>query len=54
MQSSFCSEENKGNCVLLKKTCVPGQKGCVINRAGYKMTDFKSKIKGPGIRRPER
>ncbi len=29
--------------MLLKNKCVPGQKGCVIVKAGYKVTEFKSK-----------
>jgi hypothetical protein len=30
MGSSFCKYENKENCELLKKPCVPGQHGCVL------------------------
>ncbi len=30
MGSSFCKYENRDKCVLVKKPCVPGQKGCIL------------------------
>jgi hypothetical protein len=43
MPSSFCRYEKNEECTLLKKPCVPGQKGCVITGTGYKIAEFVSK-----------
>jgi|GEM_PF-3400888 len=38
MPVSVCRYEKNTACVLLKASCIPGRKGCVIVKAGYKVT----------------
>lgn len=38
-----CKHYLNGHCVLREKECVPGDKGCVLNKAKVRFIDFSGK-----------
>ncbi|NPV01758.1 MAG: hypothetical protein HPY53_10300 [Brevinematales bacterium] len=35
-----CLYKNNDKCELRKKECIPGEKGCILHKSGYRIMDL--------------